>query len=833
MACGTRASNKGKKVAAPDMPRSRRTSAQVRAEAEEKEAQQAAKEARTKKGKKAIKEMEDQARADEVKDPSVAEGARITRALLTKYGCSSEEEFHNLLQKAAAMKDEAAAPKEAPAEKTKVVEEHKDQPEPVQNEPMDAPSSPIPGDVEMAEPPTDFDIQAPGDDENLQMSYERTNLFVISEDDDTYLGMVAKAQAGYLVNRCDEGTTEYWRQCDGLREAAKSTALAFKQRQRDDDEDGLEDDRASKKVKISHNKENQHEAAGTHQMPKLVPANGSTVPTQPTAGSMLRLPPGKTIAAPTQSGSMLKLPLNKSTISAPTEPGSMLRLPPDVSISASAPTRPRPRPKPTGKAALGNTHNTTTTSGRAQPMNPHPQHVLALRSRLLYPWQKKFQKLPGSPLKLGGQSSAGSMPIRPETPVAKKTSNAPIANAQQTNADAPAFQLNSYGGLHDEDEKCERDAALSSPIRAGTRVTSQMMISLLESDEEPTMQIVAKPKARTAPTTKKATVATKKGKGKGRVKEEPTEVKLEDDAEVKYDPEALPAHVANSEHWIGVILPTYRRLMGCCTTPFSLPSNRALSLLQDLYDALFPDYPPENISGNPSHPMFKKANARVGDHRNDIAGAAATTVHEFFASQPEKFPDMEARVQYAEKTIEYDSFMYVKAEGDDIEQWTGTLRGPLVLKTLAKHFRALDGALEIKGYDLPIGAIALSATAVRRAFSLYAQRRVVFGVDKRGAQVPIIASTFQAPHQKGVGKLTKSDSDFSGKNWGPYLAVFMETTQGLEPEQLRRITRLAEAMAHKEGRPQPSAGHVTAVNSAGVKVRRHHISHSDVEDDDL
>ncbi|EMD31403.1 hypothetical protein CERSUDRAFT_100428 [Gelatoporia subvermispora B] len=78
-------------------------------------------------------------------------------------------------------------------------------------------------------------------------------------------------------------------------------------------------------------------------------------------------------------------------------------------------------------------------------------------------------------------------------------------------------------------------------------------------------------------------------------------------------------------------------------------------------------------------------------------------------------------------------------------------------------------------------------------------------------------ATLQAPHQKGTGKLTKSDSDFSVKNWGGDLATFMATAEGLQPEQLLRIARLAEAMARKEGRTQPSAGHVTAVNSAGVK----------------
>ncbi|OCH83674.1 hypothetical protein OBBRIDRAFT_840303 [Obba rivulosa] len=464
--------------------------------------------------------------------------------------------------------------------------------------------------------------------------------------------------------------------------------------------------------------------------------------------------------------------------------------------------------------------------------------------------QKKVQKLPGSPLKPSAgiprpskKPAAAPIAVTPFKGGPKHATGGPVA------VGTPIIWSKAYGGLADEVEECERVAAHSSPIKATTRTTKQTMVSITISDDEDhggvknvndsDVEIVPS-KVEVVPVvkpTKSTAVATRpklKPKSKMRVKQEPGEVKMEFDDDVDFD--VLPKHVMESEEWQAA-LPTYRMWVGSLENPFCVPSIDGLELLQALYDFMFPldQYPQEAIASNKDSPIFKRMNKRMNEYRNGMATSAEDALQAFFIKKgnEHKYAGMDARVEYAAKQLVNNAFAYEKAEGVDQKLWTGTLRGRLIIDTLAYHVGSIRGALSLPCGKKPIGAVALAAAAVKRILWLYSERRLSFATDERGAQTVVIASTFQSIHQKATGKMTKSDSYFSDKFWGPSVRLFANTAKALPEKKLTRIIVAAEAASsntsNSPGGSQSSSSVSEASGSVSAPILLY-ISLSDQED---
>ncbi|THG93463.1 hypothetical protein EW026_g7782 [Hermanssonia centrifuga] len=350
-----------------------------------------------------------------------------------------------------------------------------------------------------------------------------------------------------------------------------------------------------------------------------------------------------------------------------------------------------------------------------------------------------------------------------------------------------------YNGFgKDEDEIVERIAALASPSKAGVRLTSNGVVGLVqpkegaqaqpvfrkskltveaisESDE---VQIVGQSTAKTkAPAKTKATANLNTATGAA-IGTTTTASTITTSAVNNHTNADLPAGVLGQKD------------------PWNIDDPKAEAAIKETFTVIYPNIPYPHDS-DAQHDIFGVLNQRVYEYRSGFGSTAIMALHDYLGALPQ-LNTPELQKQHLLDMLERRAFLYKKfdLEADCVTPyWGGLLRSPFIIQTFAHHFTFTEGAKDVPMLaELePKGALAMSAAAMERAFTLWAEGMI--GFNKRGLLVVLPARNAR------TGKESKTLNAFAEQNWGEAIRWYVRSVGNMKPGSFTKIVDQAKAFA--------------------------------------
>ncbi|KAH9980522.1 hypothetical protein BJV74DRAFT_953109 [Russula compacta] len=312
-----------------------------------------------------------------------------------------------------------------------------------------------------------------------------------------------------------------------------------------------------------------------------------------------------------------------------------------------------------------------------------------------------------------------------------------------------------FGGLDDDDETPEREAALSSPTKEGKRLTSAGIV---------------------------------------KIEQMPTPVKQEKPARTSQK------GIAGFRLWFNVL-----ESLGGYSNIWTVPDEVLLEMMSESLSAVYLDQD-YNIQIN--CPVFRKLQQHAYDYRSGFGSAGLAVINNFFVSLDVKTKTEEGiaekwtndeRARLAKHLLTDLRFLYLHADGDDKSKFTGLFRGHFIIETFATHFTAIDSSKMLKGDQEPKSPLALSAVAVERRLKAWADRHItkatvatIVADDSETAKAKKVP--FKKMLTKGLGKESTKTYTFGEANWGSQMKKYYKiVNKKLRPESLKSIVSEAKA----------------------------------------
>ncbi|OBZ66080.1 hypothetical protein A0H81_13955 [Grifola frondosa] len=309
------------------------------------------------------------------------------------------------------------------------------------------------------------------------------------------------------------------------------------------------------------------------------------------------------------------------------------------------------------------------------------------------------------------------------------------------------------GGIVSEDECAEQDAARSSPIKNGKRLTSSGIVKeevidiVLDSDEQSEEE-----GSKRAPNSKSKKVL-------------------------------IPDEFRRNGRW-RVLLSTILKYRASTTEPWTIGTDaEAIEVMNKAWEAVY---------GNTSvvkpaslEPYIQAASQRLCEWRSNIGNAAMGSVEAFFNSD-DRFKDNRlARAEHSKDILNGLRFLweYAPLNEEDKTKFRGLFRSSFVTDALRRHFALTRlGLSSVPGLfnkdNYPIGAIGIAAAAVERAFDLFSAQKVE--VHKTGTNLT-------KTENRRSGQKTNVDNQFSELKYGLKTSQYARSAQGMRVEKLQKV----------------------------------------------
>ncbi|EGO19364.1 hypothetical protein SERLADRAFT_443419 [Serpula lacrymans var. lacrymans S7.9] len=162
-------------------------------------------------------------------------------------------------------------------------------------------------------------------------------------------------------------------------------------------------------------------------------------------------------------------------------------------------------------------------------------------------------------------------------------------------------------------------------------------------------------------------------------------------------------------------------------------------------------------------PVYLVASQRLLEWQSGFGSTAITMVEHFFESDP-AYTTYHTCQEFASEILTDFAYLYEEI-GDDPSEFCGLFGHRLS----CKHLRPTlpHNATDTKKYP-QVGALAMSAAAVERAFTMWAERKVSWDLPVVQSQVGSVARKVKPVRElnRATGKTTGSHAAFSDTNWG-------------------------------------------------------------------
>ncbi|KAH8980733.1 hypothetical protein EDB86DRAFT_3087613 [Lactarius hatsudake] len=322
------------------------------------------------------------------------------------------------------------------------------------------------------------------------------------------------------------------------------------------------------------------------------------------------------------------------------------------------------------------------------------------------------------------------------------------------NTKSPTLSLCDEGGLSDNDEMrgSEREAAINSPVKGTSRVTSEQLVVQ---------------KSSTASSTDNKTVS-KKPRNDG-----------------------LPAQV-NNDWFRRTFVTTYMAFVGQTNDPWEVPVRQSVQVMQKIWDATGGiEY---EITSKTA--IYQKTVQRLTDSwRSSIGSAGIAALMAFFDSHQDFRDSDEERMKFAKNHLNSLRFLYKDSGHDDKKKWKGLFRSPLVLQTFAAHLTAIKGSVRVSGLHdhqstpAAVGGLGLAAASVERALTLVSTGVLTFTIARASNGKTI---KFPKTRDLSSGKCSTHKTDFSEATWGKDTRAYATSARSLTKVKFEAIIQDAQ-----------------------------------------
>ncbi|KIM86487.1 hypothetical protein PILCRDRAFT_4965 [Piloderma croceum F 1598] len=310
------------------------------------------------------------------------------------------------------------------------------------------------------------------------------------------------------------------------------------------------------------------------------------------------------------------------------------------------------------------------------------------------------------------------------------------------------------GGLSDHDEirGRERDAAVFSPPKGKTRLNSEALV------------VETKPK-----------ISKNTGESSKRAKNSD-----------------LPSEI-DFKIWRRVFVPMFMRWVSQQDNPFEHNTKLGCEVMQQIWDAIFPDVPYTIIPSGPVHALT--AQCTSDSWRNTVGSTGIAVPLAYCNSHPDLKDSDDNRQEFAAHYLKHLCFLYKRSDGNDPKKYKGAFCGPFVLQTFAASLTALQGARKIDGLDDPdesvarsYGGLALAAAAVKRGLKFIASGIITIEMvqDAKG-KVPTLPKQIN----QSTGRVSHQLTGFNEVTWGMRCKSYVKSAKGLSATRFDEVVRLA------------------------------------------
>ncbi|RPD69757.1 hypothetical protein L226DRAFT_526445 [Lentinus tigrinus ALCF2SS1-7] len=404
-------------------------------------------------------------------------------------------------------------------------------------------------------------------------------------------------------------------------------------------------------------------------------------------------------------------------------------------------------------------------------------------------------------------------------PTAKKTKRKVVVDDCEFDTD---YSGNGY--VETDDEAEEANAAKTSPAKHGQRKTSAALVKLepmeppagnggrrvsnqsgahdkFETKEpgrrntsgsgiklEPAEALAFSKERKPAREHKRPPSSVRTATSSGRPAKDGTskgkaiDITSDDEAPVKssratYKNSDLPPGAHDENLWKEELLPTFLRYFGSLKDPWNV--------LQHIWDVVYEGRLEYTITtGDKVHGLLMfhlwQAMQRVYEWRGSFGSNALRAFDSWFRTKGDQYAEPRKKAAFCKKIIPDGRLFYEDPEG---RERIGLYRSPFVLAAFAGHLDATRGAVIIKSLysdrqrESPYGALGLAGAAVYRAAVLYAAEKVV----GTGRNITII---------KGINHVTgkeSKDTDFSMGNFSEKTKECALSASSLSDTKIRQI----------------------------------------------
>ncbi|EGN97726.1 hypothetical protein SERLA73DRAFT_75373 [Serpula lacrymans var. lacrymans S7.3] len=274
----------------------------------------------------------------------------------------------------------------------------------------------------------------------------------------------------------------------------------------------------------------------------------------------------------------------------------------------------------------------------------------------------------------------------------------------------------------------------------------------------------------------------------------------------------LPQGCLQGNRWRSVFIPTYEKLLGTTENPWMASDHKSLEAIQATWNTVYPDIKYRaTLNDAVCHVHLHSLNENTAWPtciRMACNGATAyAMVDQLFESEPD-FSTYEARQEFSKSMVSDLAFLYANL-GDKISDYRGVFRSPFILQTFASHLNSINGAINVEALRAPgtheqssdtdkfppLGALAMSAAAIERILTLWANHKVHWEpkIQRSGQAKPIKSYLKPIPKlNKATGKETGSHGNFSETNWGTVTRNYHTSMKKLQLGTLEDIVEQAQ-----------------------------------------
>ncbi|KAH9855116.1 hypothetical protein C2E23DRAFT_883088 [Lenzites betulinus] len=284
----------------------------------------------------------------------------------------------------------------------------------------------------------------------------------------------------------------------------------------------------------------------------------------------------------------------------------------------------------------------------------------------------------------------------------------------------------------------------------------------------------------------------------------------------KWTTNHLPAGAQEDDLWSTRFVPTLLKYQGCRQDPWTWDPVSSVDIVQKIWNRVYGERLPHTVVMNDN--VHKVATQRIYDWRSGMAAGAVSIMEAIFnASEATRYSEYitdgtegqleamqkqedirtsaeAARARFCAKVYKDFQFVYRDPLGHDKPK-EGLFHSPFILPILGTHLDQTSQALDVPDLfnskeplrtaipDRPVGAIALAASAVERAISLWQKGRIKINEDGR--------TYCPKKLNPSTGKMSTASTDFRATTFVNKTREYKDTAMALTRKQMSALLSAA------------------------------------------